>query len=314
MIMIFLTTSKASLFQAGNYPYAMDFFETAYHDTPPWDIGRAQQEFVHLEESGKIIGDVLDVGCGTGENALFLASRSHNVWGVDSAPAAIDIAQKKAKERGLDVTFLVKDTFKLYEIGRIFDTIIDSGLFHTLSDPDRPFFVRNLSEVLKPGGTYFMLAFSELEPGGYGPRRITKKTSSRIFLSYSSPLRPALLSSSLISNSGSAISAQPPASCLRRPSTIWCMYTPWAGRVKMVRTQIYLDQALKKELSRISQSCRITVSGLIRQASCIRISFAILLSDLVFYPNRKRTNTDAGLFEYDNASLRKCISYILQIR
>ncbi len=152
----------------------MDFFEKAYHGKPPWDIGRAQQEFIRLEESGEISGDVLDVGCGTGENALFLAGCGHDVWGVDSAPAAIEIARGKAQERGLAVTFLVKDTLKLYEIGRTFDTTIDSGLFHTLSDPERPCFVWNLSEVLKPGGTYLMLAFSEREPGGYGPRRITK--------------------------------------------------------------------------------------------------------------------------------------------
>ena len=159
----------------------MDFFEEAYHGTPPWDIGRSQREFVRLEESGKIAGDVLDVGCGTGENALFLASRGHDVWGVDSAPAAIEIARRKAEERGLAATFLVKDTLNLHEIGRTFDTVIDSGLFHTLSDPERPCFVWNLSEVLKPGGTYFMLAFSEHEPGGYGPRRITQKEIQAAF-------------------------------------------------------------------------------------------------------------------------------------
>jgi len=152
----------------------MDFFERAYYGKPPWDIGRSQREFVRLEESGKISGDVLDVGCGSGENALFLASRGHDVWGMDSAPAAIGIARRKAEERGLAATFLVKDTRHLHEIGRTFDTVIDSGMFHTLSDNDRPVFVWNVSRVLKPGGAYFMLAFSELEPAGYGPRRITQ--------------------------------------------------------------------------------------------------------------------------------------------
>jgi len=107
-------------------------------------------------------------------NALFLASRGHDVWGVDSAPTAIEIARRKAEERNLAATFLVADTLNLHEIGRTFDTVIDSGLFHALSDPERSCFVRNLSEVLKPGGTYFMLAFSDREPGGYGPRRITR--------------------------------------------------------------------------------------------------------------------------------------------
>jgi 2-polyprenyl-3-methyl-5-hydroxy-6-metoxy-1,4-benzoquinol methylase len=153
----------------------MEFFEKAYKGKPPWDIGRPQREFVRLEESGEITGDVLDVGCGTGDNALYLAGRGHYVWAVDAVPAAIESARKKAEGRGLTATFMVKDALHLHEIGRTFDTVIDSGLFHTLSDSDRPRFVWNLTTVLKPGGSYFMLAFSDLEPAGYGPRRITRQ-------------------------------------------------------------------------------------------------------------------------------------------
>ncbi len=153
----------------------MEFFEKAYQGRPPWDIGRPQREFVRLEETGKISGDVLDVGCGTGENALYLAGQGHDVWGVDGIPAAIETSRRKAKERDLSATFLVKDALHLHELGRTFDSVIDSGLFHTLSDPDRPRFIWNLSRVLKPGGGYFMLAFSELEPAGYGPRRVTQQ-------------------------------------------------------------------------------------------------------------------------------------------
>jgi SAM-dependent methyltransferase len=159
----------------------MDFFEEAYHGSPPWDIGRPQQEFVRLEESGVIFGDVLDVGCGTGENALFFAGHGYTAWGVDIAPTAIAIARKKAEERHLSATFLVSDALNLKRIGRTFNTVIDSGLFHALSDLERPCFVRNLSDIVKPGGTYFMLAFSDLEPSGYGPRRITKQEIRETF-------------------------------------------------------------------------------------------------------------------------------------
>lgn len=159
----------------------MEFFEEAYRRSPPWDIGRPQREFVQLEEAGKISGDVLDVGCGTGENALFLAGRGHGIWGIDSVPAAIGTARKKAEERGITATFLVMNTLNLHEIGRTFDTVIDCGLFHTLSDSERPRYVWNLSEVIKPGGRYFMLAFSEREPGGYGPRRITQQEIQAAF-------------------------------------------------------------------------------------------------------------------------------------
>jgi len=183
----------------------MDFFESAYRGgPPPWDIGRPQKEFVELVRRGEITGSVLDIGCGTGEHALFFAGEGHEVWGIDSAPLAIQKAKEKAAERGLKVHFLVLDALHMSELIRKFDTgretaeqvpdqektaervpdqektakqfstATDSGLFHTLSDEDRPVFVDALAAVLSPGGRYFMLCFSDLEPAGYGPRRITQ--------------------------------------------------------------------------------------------------------------------------------------------
>ncbi|HVN65395.1 MAG TPA: class I SAM-dependent methyltransferase [Methanomicrobiales archaeon] len=173
----------------------MDFFDSAYRGTPPWDIGRPQKEFVELVWRGEITGSVLDIGCGTGEHALFFAAEGHEVWGIDSAPLAIEKAREKAARRGLPVHFLVLDALHMAELIRKFDTgrelrsssrpgeklpgsfstATDSGLFHTLSDEDRPVFVENLAAVLAPAGKYFMLCFSDLEPGGYGPRRVSQK-------------------------------------------------------------------------------------------------------------------------------------------
>ncbi len=153
----------------------MDFFNSAYHGTPPWDIGRPQKEFVELVRRGEITGSVLDIGCGTGEHALFFAAEGHEVWGIDSAPLAIQKAQEKAAARGLPVHFLVLDALNLARLNRRFDSATDSGLFHTLSDEDRPLFEGSLSAVLPPGGTYFMLCFSDREPAGYGPRRISRR-------------------------------------------------------------------------------------------------------------------------------------------
>jgi cyclopropane fatty-acyl-phospholipid synthase-like methyltransferase len=152
----------------------MTFFNEAYRGVPPWDTGKPQPALVALEEAGEVEGSVLDAGCGTGENALYLAARGHEAWGVDSAPRAIELAQAKARERGVAATFLVHDILDLPSLGRTFDTVIDAGLFHTLSDEDRPRYVRGLAAVLRPGGRYFMLAFSDLEPPGYGPRRVTQ--------------------------------------------------------------------------------------------------------------------------------------------
>jgi cyclopropane fatty-acyl-phospholipid synthase-like methyltransferase len=152
-----------------------DTFETMYQgQQAPWDIPGPQPAFAELEEAGAFGRSVLDVGCGTGEHALYLAARGHDVWGIDFAPVAIERAQAKARERGLSVHFQVADALDLERLGRTFDTIIDSGLFHVFSDEQRPSYVKGLAAVLRPGGTAHIMCFSDREPPGEGPRRITQ--------------------------------------------------------------------------------------------------------------------------------------------
>ena len=150
-----------------------EHFESAYQETAPWDIPGRQPAFVGLEEAGLIRGSVLDAGCGTGENALYLASRGHEVWGLDFIPVAIEGA--KAKERGLGVDFQVDDALKLDQLGRTFDTVIDCGLFHTFADEERPLYVSGLTTVVRPGSSVHILCFSDQEPPGQGPRRVTQQ-------------------------------------------------------------------------------------------------------------------------------------------
>jgi SAM-dependent methyltransferase len=151
----------------------MDFNE-AYSGTPPWDIGRPQPAFVALAQAGAVQGSVLDAGCGTGENALYFAGLGHEVWGIDGAPAAIAKAREKAAARDLKVTFLVHDALELQTLDRTFDTVIDSGLFHVFDDEARTRYVASLAAAVRPGGHYFMLCFSERQPGTDGPRRVTQ--------------------------------------------------------------------------------------------------------------------------------------------
>jgi cyclopropane fatty-acyl-phospholipid synthase-like methyltransferase len=151
-----------------------DHFQTSYQGQAPWDIPGPQPAFVRLEEAGAIAGSVLDVGCGTGEHALYLAARGHEVWGIDFVPVAIERAREKATARGLNVHFEVGDALKLAALGRTFDTVIDCGLFHTFGDGERITFVEGLARVLRPGGTYHLLCFSDREPPGEGPRRVTQ--------------------------------------------------------------------------------------------------------------------------------------------
>ena len=159
----------------------MDFFDSAYRGTPPWDVGRPQKEFIGLVRQGEIRGSVLDIGCGSGEHALFFAREGFESWGIDSSPLAIQKAQQKGAQRGLTVHFQVLNALELATLNRTFDTATDSGLFHTLSDADRPLFVKSLAFVLSHNGTYIMLCFSDKEPAGYGPRRITEQEIRETF-------------------------------------------------------------------------------------------------------------------------------------
>jgi cyclopropane fatty-acyl-phospholipid synthase-like methyltransferase len=147
-------------------------FQEFYAGKPPWDIGKPQKSFI--DAADRITGSVLDAGCGTGDTALFLAGRRCKVTGIDFVEVPIQQAQRKAAERGVQVTFLVKDALTLKDWTERFDNVIDSGLFHVFSDDDRHRYVEGLTAVLKPGGRLFLLCFSDAEPGTQGPRRVSK--------------------------------------------------------------------------------------------------------------------------------------------
>jgi SAM-dependent methyltransferase len=149
-----------------------EHFRNAYAEKPPWDIGRPQAAIRALADI--VVGSVLDAGCGTGEHALFFASKGHEVTGFDFLEEAIAAAKRKAVERGLAATFLIKDALKLQEWPARFDNVIDSGLFHVFSDEDRALYVLGLKTVLKRGGRLFLLCFSDQQPGTEGPRRVSQ--------------------------------------------------------------------------------------------------------------------------------------------
>jgi cyclopropane fatty-acyl-phospholipid synthase-like methyltransferase len=148
-------------------------FETAYAGQAPWDIGRPSKTLVDVAD--RITGSLLDAGCGTGENALYFAGLGRKVTGIDFIEEAINRARRKAAERGLSATFLVKDALTLKDWPERFDNVIDSGLFHVFDEDNRRRYVEGLATVLKVGGRLFLGCFSDEEPGTQGPRRVSKK-------------------------------------------------------------------------------------------------------------------------------------------
>jgi SAM-dependent methyltransferase len=140
-------------------------WDASYHDgPPPWDTGRPQPAVVRLASAGGFTGAVLDAGCGTGENALHLASLGLPVLGVDVADTALAIARAKARDRGLQVAFAVADAFQLERLGRRFATVLDCGLFHTFDRDERPRYAASLASVTEHGGTLYVLCFRDDGP------------------------------------------------------------------------------------------------------------------------------------------------------
>jgi SAM-dependent methyltransferase len=149
-------------------------FDALYDGTPPWDIGHPQPAFLTLARSGALAGRVLDIGCGTGEHALMAADLGFDATGIDSSPKAIQRADRKASERNLAPRLIVGNALELESRHEHYDTVLDCGLFHVFDDHDRATFVRHLQSTVEPGGRYFMLCFSDHQPGDWGPRRVSK--------------------------------------------------------------------------------------------------------------------------------------------
>lgn len=144
----------------------------SYYALPraPWDIGRPQTPFVAVAD--RIGPRVLDIGCGTGDLAIWLAEQGRAVTGIDFIEPPLVAARRKAAERGVAVNFLRMDARSVGEIPERFDAVADCGLFHTFDDAGRAAYVRELARLLEPGSRLFLLCMATAEPGTHGPRRV----------------------------------------------------------------------------------------------------------------------------------------------
>jgi SAM-dependent methyltransferase len=132
--------------------------------TPPWDTKAPNENVIAWQTAGWIHGDVLDAGCGLGDNAVYLARNGYHVTGLDISPTALITAERRAEDAGAEVTFAVADSTKLDGYTDAFDTVIDSGLFHCLDDDGRRNYAAAVHRATRPGATLLLSCFSDANP------------------------------------------------------------------------------------------------------------------------------------------------------
>ncbi len=144
----------------------------------PWNIEDPPQALVELVEGGLVRPcKAIDLGCGAGNYAIYLAGKGFDVTGVDISPTAIKIAEENARQKGVRCRFLTADVLGgLEEIQETFDFAFDWELLHHIFPENRAKYVRNVYRNLSSKGSYLSVCFSEKDPqfGGSGKYRKTR--------------------------------------------------------------------------------------------------------------------------------------------
>jgi SAM-dependent methyltransferase len=149
----------------------------------PWD--REQVPRPVMELAGELAaspGRALDVGCGTGRDAVYLAGRGWTVTGVDGVPRAIERARQRAQDAGAEVKWVLGDVTALQSpgIGDSYDLALDRGCFHGLSEEGRRDCADGITTVTASGARLLLFAFHPRRRG-IGPRGITAEELERHF-------------------------------------------------------------------------------------------------------------------------------------
>lgn len=136
------------------------FYEVTYkHFRAPWELG-PRDELVRLVEDGTLPpGRAIDLGCGTGANAIYLAQHGFEVTGVDFAPAGIEKATRAAAEAGVRVDFIVDDLTDLRHTHGPFDFLLDYGVLDDLRPRQREPYKRSILPLTRPGSRFLLWGF-----------------------------------------------------------------------------------------------------------------------------------------------------------
>jgi len=128
------------------------------HDTP-WDIGKPDFNLIQAVTTTPIEPcRALDIGCGTGDNAIWLSQRNFHVSGIDTSEIAIEKAREKTLKAHVKCTFIVMDILTSHVEAVPFGFAFDRGCFHSLnSEKERKRFAENVNGHLEKDGLWLSL-------------------------------------------------------------------------------------------------------------------------------------------------------------
>jgi len=142
---------------------------------PGWDTGRVAPELKKLAEMESTkTGRAVVLGCGTGTNAIYLAGKGFDVTGVDVAPSALVHAERKAREAGVKVRWVVADVLALPDMEPV-DLIFDRGCYHHVRKYNAAGYVKSIRGISRPGTRLLLLAGSAKEERRAGPPKIKEE-------------------------------------------------------------------------------------------------------------------------------------------
>ncbi|MFN8553629.1 MAG: class I SAM-dependent methyltransferase [Candidatus Obscuribacterales bacterium] len=149
-----------------------DWEQRYVESNTPWDSGVPSEHLKDfLSDNGISPGRVLELGCGTGTNAIYLAQNGFDVTGVDLSKTAIERARQKSEAVGVNVRFIEADATNLGDIGQPFPFVFDRGTYHVIRKVNLAGFQKMLESAVAKGGYYLVLAgnANTLAPPEQGP-------------------------------------------------------------------------------------------------------------------------------------------------
>jgi len=159
------------------YVTAADWDAVYREGTPPWDSGKPHAELIRvLEEYNLRPETVLEIGCGTGADAIVLAKRRFELTVVDCSPIAIERARLRAEQHDVMMRFVMDDIFNFAKTCGQFDLVYEAGVYHALRRTNLDRYLDVLWRTTRPGSYYFCVAGAPREnQEEEGPPQVTEE-------------------------------------------------------------------------------------------------------------------------------------------